>query len=43
MWKPLLLSFGLLGASLSAQSPVDTRGLSRTWMDLGQPVGGCSR
>lgn len=40
MWKPMLLSFGLLGASLAAQSSVDTRGLSRTWMDLGQPAGG---
>lgn len=38
MWKPLLLSVGLLGI-LAAQPPVDTRGLSRTWMDLGQPVG----
>lgn len=38
MWKPLLLVFGLLGAPLSAQS-VDIRGLSRTWMDFGQPAG----
>ena len=39
MWKPQVLVMGLLGAALAAQTPVDTRGMTRAWADLGQPVG----
>ena len=39
MWKSMFFVVGLLGSSLAAQPSVDTRGLSRQWMDLGQPGG----
>lgn len=39
MWKSLLFWAGLAGASLSAQAPVEGRGMSRAWQDLGQPAG----
>jgi hypothetical protein len=39
MWKFLALAVGLVSANLSAQASVDIKGMSRTWMDLGQPVG----
>jgi hypothetical protein len=39
MWKTLFLLAGLLAAPLSAQAKVDFRGMSRTWTDLGTPVG----
>ena len=39
MWKPLTLVLCLLGGPLAAQSPVDSRGLNRAWLDLGQPMG----
>jgi len=39
MAKPLVLALGIGCLPLAAQQPVDTRGMSRVWMDLGQPVG----
>lgn len=39
MWKPLICWAGLAVATLAAQAPVETRGMGRTWQDLGQPVG----
>jgi hypothetical protein len=39
MWKSLVLVLGLVGGPLAAQAPVETRGMTRTWEDLGQPVG----
>ncbi len=39
MWKSLILAIGLVGGSLAAQTPVDIRGMTRAWTDLGQPVG----
>lgn len=45
MWKvptlkTLTFALGILAMPLAAQDLVDVRGLSRTWMDLGQPQGG---
>jgi hypothetical protein len=40
MLKILALALGILAMPLAAQGPVDIRGLSRTWTDLGQPQGG---
>lgn len=40
MWKSLVLFAGLLALPLHAQAQVDIRGMTRTWTDLGQPVGG---
>jgi hypothetical protein len=37
MWKYVAFVLGLLAAPLGAQASQDLRGLSRTWMDLGQP------
>lgn len=39
MWKALVFWAGFAGASLLAQAPVDARGMSRAWQDLGQPAG----
>ena len=39
MWQSLAVAVCLLAAPLSAQSPVDLRGMARTWTDLGQPTG----
>jgi hypothetical protein len=39
MWKSLVLFSSLLTVPLSAQARVDTRGMARSWTDLGQPVG----
>jgi hypothetical protein len=40
MLKILALALGILAMPLAAQGPVDIRGLSRTWTDLGQPQAG---
>lgn len=39
MWKSLVLAIGFVSGSLAAQAPVDIRGMTREWRDLGQPVG----
>ena len=39
MWKCLAIVFCLIVPNLAAQAPVDIRGLSRNWTELGQPVG----
>lgn len=39
MWKALLFQACLVVMPLSAQARVDLRGMTRAWMDLGQPIG----